>query len=257
MLLYRTEDERREAVTAWVRRGLDLGEKVVYSEGDVPPQRSLFTILESRGVDAASLASEGRLEVLPLDEFFPAKGQDRIVDRALAEGFASVRLSSEADAALTILSPDGYHKIEWNLDRMCRTQPVSAMCQYARSKTFGDAPRDAVAIHLTGVRESEFGTFPDEHGLALRGEIDLSNADVLAAAVEVATRPEEQVVCLDLGGLEFLDAAGCRVLVTGSANFRRTGGLMLLVAPQPQVERTMRLLGLDELPGVEIVGAEP
>jgi anti-anti-sigma regulatory factor len=31
---------------------------------------------------------------------------------------------------------------------------------------------------------------------------------------------------------------------------------MLLVAPQPQVERTMRLLGLDELPGVEIVGGE-
>lgn len=254
LLLHASESERLSSLTAWARRGLDRGEKVIYTEGPDGQHQWLYRVLDLHGVDVAEAMRDGRLEILPLAEFYPPEGQDRVIDRALAEGFQAVRMSAEATAALTVLPPEKYLDIERNMDRLCRTRPVSAMCQYARPDSTGTRLRDSITVHITGVRESQLRTHSLGDGLALSGEVDLSNADVFAEVLRAAVRTGSDVLWLDLATLHFVDAAACRQLVEATADFRDSGGRVLLVAAQPGVKRTMRLLGVHELPGVTIVG---
>ncbi|MGC1211161.1 MAG: MEDS domain-containing protein [Micromonospora sp.] len=254
LLLHATESERLSSLTAWACRGLDLGEKVIYTEGPDGQHQWLYSVLDVHGIDVAEATRDGRLEILPLADFYPREGQDRIVDRALAEGFPAVRMSAEAAAALAVLSPDEYLALERNMDRLCRTRPVSAMCQYARAGSPGIQMRDAVTVHLTAVRESQFRTYPLRDGVAVSGELDLSNADVFADLVRAATGAANDVLWLDLAMLRFVDAAACRALTELTEDFRDSGGRVLLVAAQPGVARTMRLLGMHELAGVTLVG---
>ena len=253
MLLHESAAERQAGVAAWVQRGLDLGEKVLYAEGPEEREGSLMVALEVHGVDAATALGEGRLALLPLAEFYPTDGQRLVVDRALAEGFPAVRMSVGALGAVTILSPGHHLTVERRLEELVRSLPVSALCQYARSSTRGPALRDAVGVHVPGIRETWFGTGESELGLVLRGEVDAGNAEVLEAAVTAFTDVPPRVLALDLAELSFVDVAACRALAYGSADFRASGGRVLLVAAPPPVERTLRLLGLSDLPGFRLI----
>ncbi|HEX2073371.1 MAG TPA: MEDS domain-containing protein [Geodermatophilus sp.] len=259
LLVHDSDVERQAGVAAWVQRGLTLGEKILYTEVPVEPRRSVIAVLEAQGVDAVTALAEGRLAVLPPAEFFPPEGQRQVVDRALAEGFPAVRLSAETPAALAVFSPRDYLSVEEGMDRLVRTLPVSAMCQYARNMTTttttatGPQLRDAVGVHVPGIRGTWFSTDASPLGLVLRGEVDAGNADVLDAAVAAFTDVPPGLLCLDLTELSFLDVAACRALARASRNFRESGGHLLLVAPSPPVERIMRLLGLGDLPGFELV----
>jgi anti-anti-sigma regulatory factor len=255
-MLYRTEDERLAGLATWVRRGLELGEKVIYTEGPHRPEDSLFAVLEARGVDVAAAVRDGNLAVLPVEEFYPPEGQRVVVERALAEGFAAVRISAEAGVALAVLSPDAVHGVELQIDELARTRPVHAMCQYAQATTTGARLEDSVALHEAGVCQSTFAARQDLDGLALRGEIDSTNTDVFAAVLTVGVRTASRVLWLDLAEVIYLDAGSCWRLEDATRSFRTAGGHVLLVAPQPPVERTLRLMEVDELPGVHIVGRE-
>ncbi len=254
MLLHESAAERQAGVAAWVQRGLDLGEKVLYAEGPDEREGSLMAALEAHEVDAPTALREGRLTLVPLAEFYPTDVQRLVVDRALAEGFSAVRMSVGVLGALTILSPGHHLTVEQRLEELVRSLPVSALCQYARSSTRGPALRDAVGVHVPGIRETWFGTGESELGLVLRGEVDAGNAEVLEAAVTAFTDVPPCVLCLDLAELTFIDVAACRALVQGSRDLRASGGRVLLVAPPPPVERTLCLLGLDDLPGFQLVG---
>ncbi len=254
MLLHESAAERQAGVAAWVRRGLDLGEKVLYAEGPDEREGSLMAALEAHEVDAPTARREGRLALVPLAEFYPADGQRLVVDRALAEGFPAVRLSAGVLGAVTILSAGHRLTVERRLEELVRSLPVSALCQYARDCCRGPALRDAVGVHVPGIREACLRTGESELGLVLRGEADAGNAEVLEAAVNAFTDVPPRVLCLDLAELTFVDVAACRALAQGSRDLRASGGRVLLVAPPPSIERTLCLLGLSDLPGFELVG---
>jgi anti-anti-sigma factor len=170
-----------------------------------------------------------------------------------------VRLSAEVAAALTVLTPQAYRDIEQNMDRLCRTRPVSALCQYGRSTTVGPVLGAAVATHPRGVRELMFDSTASPAGLVLHGEIDVDNADVLAAvlgaALAAALSSGRDELRLDLAGLGFLDVAACRAIADASRVFRATGRRLLLVGPPPPVAWVMGLVGLTDAPGVALVGS--
>ncbi len=257
MLLHESAAERQAGVAAWVQRGLELGEKVLYAEGPDEQEGSLMAALETHGVDAATALREGRLTLLPLAEFYPADGQRLVVDHALSEGFPAVRMSVGALGVLTILSSGHHFTVETRVAELVRSLPVSALCQYARDSTTGPALRDAVGVHVPGVRETCFSTGADERGLVLRGEVDAGNAEVLEAAVSAFTDVPPCVLSLDLAELTFVDVAACRALAHGSRNFRADGGEVLLVAPPPPVGRTLGLLGLGDLHGFQLIEGDP
>jgi hypothetical protein len=64
LLLHRTEGERLAGLTAWVRRGMELGEKIIYTELPLMPEDALAPVLEARGVDVAAAVRDGQLKII-------------------------------------------------------------------------------------------------------------------------------------------------------------------------------------------------
>jgi anti-anti-sigma factor len=77
--------------------------------------------------------------------------------------------------------------------------------------------------------------------VSLRGELDLVDASVVAAALGALTARDPWII-VDLSGLEFIDAAGIAALSRGRRQARNAGGGLLLAAPQPQVQRILSLV---------------
>ena len=253
LLLHDPDVEWHAAVAAWVQRGLGLGEKVIYTQAPAERDHSVIDALEAHGVNAATAVAEGRLAVLPPAELPSVDGHRQLVDRALAEGFPAVRLSTGDAAAMTLLSSGDYLSVDEGIDELVCTLPVSVLCEYGPGSTTGPGLRDAVGVHLPGIRERYFATGTGELGLVLRGEVDAGSAEILEAAVAAFTDVPPRVLCLDLAELSFVDVAACRALAHGSSDFRASGGQVLLAAPPSPVERTLRLLGLCDLPGFGLI----
>ncbi len=86
--------------------------------------------------------------------------------------------------------------------------------------------------------------------LALTGELDAGTVVVVVGAVAaaLAVSPEPQVLVLDLGGLQFLGAAGVRVLsaVTDHAA-ARSARLRVVTGGNAVVSRALRLTGAERV----------
>ena len=82
--------------------------------------------------------------------------------------------------------------------------------------------------------------------IAVSGEIDLANANIVQDQINAAIANDLTTVVLDLSGLEYLDSAGLRVLFTLADRLRVLQmGLELLVAPQSAVRKAVELSGLE------------
>jgi anti-anti-sigma factor len=93
----------------------------------------------------------------------------------------------------------------------------------------------------------------DEPVVQIAGELDASNADELAEALEANARGGG-VVALDLGELSFLDASGAHVLIDAAGRMRGRGRL-LLCRPSPPVRRVLEIVEADRQEGLEVVPA--
>ena len=76
---------------------------------------------------------------------------------------------------------------------------------------------------------------------------------MFAALLAAADRAASRELSLDLSGVTYLDAGAGRRLNDATRRFRAAGGQVVLVAPQPPVERTLTLLDLGDLPGMQLV----
>ena len=252
LLLYRDERHREASVASWVQRGLDLGEKVLYTHH--PDDASLLSSLWRLGIDVAKATDEERLSILPLEEFYPPTGHAGLVERALDEGFCGVRLSAEASAARSHLSEDRHHAFEQAMDGLCATMPVSAMCQYDARRTLGPRLSSAVDTHPGAARDDNMRLYRGAGRLHLTGEIDVGSARLLDLALRRACDLEQSpAVSIDLSGLTFIDVEGCRALLLGTNAFRSEGGTLFLEDAQPHVRRTMTLLGVERQDRVFLV----
>jgi anti-anti-sigma factor len=260
LLLHHSEQERSSKLAAWVRRGLENDEKVVYTEVDGgPEERSLLAVLRGNGVDAVAAAAEGRLSVIPVPEFYPAGGQLPVIERALAEGYRGLRIAAEASTALTFLTWPAYMAIEREIEEITRTHPLSAMCQYEQASTVDDRLSDVVSSHVTGIREwlLSTGDGDGDGELILAGEIDVSNEELLACTLRMATSRAPETFRLNLGRVDFLSAGACRAIAEGTRQFRDASGTVLLVGPEPPIASVLRLSGLAGLNGIKLTGSGP
>ena len=263
LLLHHSEQERSSKLAAWVRRGLENDEKVVYSEVDGRSEvGSLLAVLRENGVDAVAATAEGRLSIIPIPEFYPAGGQLPVIERALAEGYRGLRIAAEASTALTFLNWPAYMAIEREIDEIARTHPLSAMCQYEQASTVDDHLSDVVSSHPTGIREWLLSTGDGDGELILAGEIDVSNEELLACALRAATSrapasAAPETFRLNLGRVDFLSAGACRAIAEGTRQFRDGSGTVLVVGFQPPAASVLRLSGLAGLDGIELIGSRP
>jgi len=91
--------------------------------------------------------------------------------------------------------------------------------------------------------------------VALRGELDLTDAANVTAALGAVTALEPRII-VDLSGLEFIDAAGVAALSRGRRQARDAGGDLLLAAPQCRVQRVLALIWDADGPGIHASAAE-
>ncbi len=85
---------------------------------------------------------------------------------------------------------------------------------------------------------------------AIRGNIDLDSAALLAERIDEAlSRPHPHVV-VDLSGVEFCDSIGLSTFVVGHHRAHAAGGWLRLAAPSEFLERLLGTLGLTARLGV-------
>ncbi len=89
----------------------------------------------------------------------------------------------------------------------------------------------------------------DQPVLKVSGEIDLSTADQLRAALQEAVAADPKVI-IDMAGVTFFDAAGLRVVLQVAASRNGAGPLVLVNAPR--VSQVLELVGLGELTSIVI-----
>src|SRR5258708_766170 len=77
--------------------------------------------------------------------------------------------------------------------------------------------------------------------LEVQGEVDISNATQLDAALRAAERSGSQALVIDLSGLDFIDLRGLRVLADCQQR-RRAAQRSLVVVPKPFVREVIALL---------------
>lgn len=253
MLLYDEEPQRRAGVTSWVRRGLELGSKILYTQPpDDPADEGLPALLQGYA-DALEALARGQIQVVPADSSTYDPGFiETVVDGALTEGYPSVRWSGDASTALGVMSPDEHETLEQATDQLCATRPLSVLCQYPARES-----RDALGFlsraHGAGLREQRFQAVPVEGGLAVAGELDATNYELLRILLISATAGAgHDPFVLDLSRVDFLDLPGARALLVGTLDHRSGGGRVRLHAPQPHVAHLVRLLGLDQAEGVDV-----
>jgi anti-sigma B factor antagonist len=99
-----------------------------------------------------------------------------------------------------------------------------------------------------------------EHGHAviarLTGEIDLSNAESIAAAIAAAVSNQAAAVVLDLSEVDYLDSAGIELIYRLRAKLAARGQALRLVIPSTSpANEALRLAGIEHHVGtVETVG---
>jgi anti-anti-sigma factor len=255
LLLYHEDSYRRTGVTAWLRRGLELGDKILYIEPpDELPARSLSGLLEDQP-EAGEAVERGQIEVIAADRTAYDPGwQASVVKDALLQGYPAVRWSADATTAWSVMPRARHAEVELATDRLCQAHPVSVLCQYPVRESM-EVLGPVSTVHGSGLRERLFQAAPRDGGLAVSGEVDASNHDILRALLQAATAAtDHDSFVVDLSGLDFLDIRGARALMAGTAAHRRHGGQVRLRAPQPVVDRLVRLLAFDRSRGVLMEG---
>ncbi|MEU6075072.1 STAS domain-containing protein [Micromonospora sp. NPDC047074] len=91
-----------------------------------------------------------------------------------------------------------------------------------------------------------------DHAVDVRvvGEVDIATVAVFRSALWAA--PARPVLRLDLSGVRLLSATGVRALVAAHLRIRARGGELVLLHPDPVVERVLRATGLHRV--IQIVG---
>ena len=83
--------------------------------------------------------------------------------------------------------------------------------------------------------------------VTVSGDLDISNADALDAAVTSITATSPERLIFDLSGLRFIDSAGITVLLGATAKVND----VRIRKPSPAVRRVVELTGLDEVLPIE------
>ncbi|HEV2998965.1 MAG TPA: STAS domain-containing protein [Solirubrobacteraceae bacterium] len=77
--------------------------------------------------------------------------------------------------------------------------------------------------------------------LRLRGELDVASASRLEQALADVTQDAPRIVVVDLGGVEFMDSTGLRVVLSANERAQEAAQEFALVEGPPQVQRLLEL----------------
>lgn len=274
--LFRSPEEHRQGVTAFVRQGLERGGKVVY-QADAISLDTVTGYLRLAGLDPEGLVARGTLALLSQPdgetpgELDPGRREGLYGDllkQARAEGYRSLWLTAESTWQIRGDNPgaERYLQYEALLEEFFAARDDAVLlCQYDASvvqETSADALRSVHNLELagpelrpTGGNPPQLHVLPTEEGLALSGEVDLASwATLRNALTRVVARADGEDVVLDVGGLTFIDAHGISLFAQTARELDHSKRLVLRGAP-PRLIRMAEILGFDGESGLVIEGS--
>ena len=80
----------------------------------------------------------------------------------------------------------------------------------------------------------------------LSGRLDIAGASAIDLKFNAAAGAARKLI-VDISGVSFVASIGLRTLVTGAKAISNKGGRMVLVAPQPNVEKVLRSSSIDTI----------
>jgi anti-anti-sigma regulatory factor len=255
-----TDADFDAAARAFLAGGLARGERLL-CVGD----RAIAAVRGDRppldGVD--DLIAAGTLELLDITAAagaFDADAQFAVFDaatrRALADGYTGLRVLAE----LTALATDPAHRpelVRWERladDYVVHGPGMTAMCAYDADLP-PEALTDVASVHPlihgpSGI--PPFRVFVDDDRIVLAGSVDTFDADRLAQVLAGSPATGRAVVDLDL--LEFVDAAGCRVIARWAGDLRARGVPVEVRGASRMFRRIWHILALGDVAPVSFGG---
>ena len=85
---------------------------------------------------------------------------------------------------------------------------------------------------------------PELYTIKVTGEIDISNADSLRNAIDLALEQPTEAVELDFAQVSYIDSTGIGVLVGAAHRVSEAGATFVVARPQRNVARVLGLLGV-------------
>jgi anti-anti-sigma regulatory factor len=250
--------------------GLARGERLLYAGDD----EALDLLRRRPGplgpVD--DLVADGRLTLLPLGTAYAGGGSftperqlayyDDATRRAVADGAGGLRVVAE----LTALAADPATAPElarWEHladGFMAGGSGMSALCAYRRGALDAGVLRDLATVHPQvhvpdGVLPdalAPFRLFVDGDRLVVAGDVDAFGAERLHALLSTSPADGAGIATLDLSGLTFADAAGCRALAAWAQDRVDAGRRPELAGASRLFARVWRLLGYDRIAPVTL-----
>jgi anti-anti-sigma factor len=245
--------------------GLARGERLLY----VGDEDGIERLRRSPGPlgALAELEARGTLTLLPLSRAYDADGgfsperqlvfYDDATRRAVDDGATGLRVVAE----LTSLAADPARRAElvrWEQladGFMAAGAGMSALCAYRRDALADDVLADVAAVHpqlhvpagAANDTMAPFRVYVDDDRIALSGSVDAFGADRLRRVLTAAPVDPAAPVVLDLRGLQFADAAGCRAIAGWAEERLRDGAEVELSGASPLFRRVWRLLGYDRV----------
>ena len=83
--------------------------------------------------------------------------------------------------------------------------------------------------------------------LTLSGRLDVAGAQAIDQAFTAQAASHKAAVIVDLSQVDFLASIGIRTLLTSAKAQAHRGGRLVLLKPQPMVERVLATAGVDTL----------
>ncbi len=168
-LMYRSEDEHRSAVIPYLRKGLELGEKVLYIIDSHTPE-TIIDYLKDDGIPIDQYLASGQFNIINSDDAYVRNGAfnpHRVIDtlwdergRAIQRGFPSLRITSEM--SWVTRTPENFEQFvvyEAELNRFFPSRPgygnCLAICQYHLDRFPAEILLKILATHplvITGKR---------------------------------------------------------------------------------------------------------
>lgn len=87
---------------------------------------------------------------------------------------------------------------------------------------------------------------PERYSVSVAGEVDISNANKLRDAIDLALEQPTEEVCLDFEKVAYIDSTGIGVLVGAAHHAAEHGMRFSVVNAQSGVMRVAQLLGVDQ-----------
>lgn len=156
-LIYRDEGERRRIVAKYLESGLEGGEEVRYFADLVSPEE-VVAWLRDEGLAGATAGGGGQFEArdarsvyCPDGSFVPERTWQTLrdtYDESEALGYTACRVCGEMSWALRGLpGSDRLIEYEAGVNRVLKTHPVTAMCQYDANSFDGTTIFQALQVH--------------------------------------------------------------------------------------------------------------